>query len=461
VTQEQGSGSGDLGSGCGLRGPKSKVQGLKSHSIFLLALGCPKNLVDSEKVLGAMSEAGYAITTSQPDAAVIVVTTCAFLGSAVKESEDAIRRALAGRRPGQRVVVCGCLVERFGARLRRRLPGVDLFVRIADMPRLPALLAASGSRSAPQSAICHLPSAISYPLRLLSTPRHYAYLKIADGCDNRCAYCLIPSIRGPLRSRPIADIAAEARGLARLGVKELILVAQDTTAYGKDIYARPALQRLLRNLSAIRGVRWLRLMYTHPAHVTRGLLAEFESNPKLCRYIDLPVQHVSSRLLAAMNRPYTHDYLDRLLDRLRSIPGMHIRTTLIVGFPGETEAEFSELLDFVHKARFDRLGAYAYSAEPRTRAARLPGQLPEAVKQRRLARLMQLQARISREKLNSLVGRRVRVLADTSRAGRTEWDAPEIDGVVRLTRPVTPGTFVSCRVLRSTTHDLVAEPLSL
>ncbi len=420
--------------------------------MFLLALGCPKNLVDSEQLLGAMVQAGYAVTTRRADADVIVVTTCAFLGTAVEESEREIRTVLAGRRPGQRVVVCGCLVARYGARLRRHLPGVDHFLGLSDMFRLPAVLATSDT--------CQLPSDISRPARLLSTPRHYAYLKIADGCDNRCSYCLIPSIRGRRRSRPVASIVTEAQGLARQGVKELILVAQDTTAYGLDTGARPALPRLLRALAAIRGIRWLRLMYTHPAHVGRGVLREFETNARLCRYIDLPIQHASSRLLTLMRRHYNRPYLEQLIRRIRRIPGMHIRTTVIVGFPGETDAEFAELLEFVRQAQFDRLGAYAFSPEPGTPAARMPDQVSAAVKQQRLAQLMRLQARISRERLSLLLGRRVLVLADSPDTGRTQWDAPEVDGVVRLTRPVRPGTLVRCRVLRSTTHDLLARPLT-
>jgi len=397
-----------------------------------------------------MVQAGYAVTTHQRDADVIVVTTCAFLGSAVKESEEAIQSVLAARRPGQRVVVCGCLVERFGNRLRRRLPGIDLFVPLNRMPRLPALLATSD--------VSHPASDISHPPRLLSTPRHYAYLKIAEGCDNRCSYCLIPSIRGPRRSRPLAEVVAEAQSLARQGVRELILIAQDTTAYGIDSCSRPALPRLLRALAAIRGVRWLRLMYAHPAHVSQALLREFESNPRLCRYIDLPIQHSSSRLLSLMRRHYDREHLEQLIARLRRVPAMHIRTTLIVGFPGETEQEFEELLEFVRTARFDRLGAYGYSPEPGTRAARMSGQVPGPVKLERLGRLMRLQARVSREKLAALVGRNVLVLADDERTGRTQWDAPEIDGKVKFTRPVSPGSFVRCHVVRATTHDITAAP---
>jgi ribosomal protein S12 methylthiotransferase len=297
-------------------------------------------------------------------------------------------------------------------------------------------------------------------MRLPSTPSHYAYLKIADGCDNRCTFCLIPSIRGPRRSRPIPDIVREARSLARLGVKEIVLVAQDTSAYGTDIYQRPALPRLLRRLAGIERIRWIRLMYTHPAHVDPTLLDAYRSNTKLCRYIDLPIQHVSDRILSRMNRRYTRKVLEDLLARLRSIPDMHIRTTVIAGFPGETEAEFRELLGFLSSARFDRLGGYAYSPEPGTPAARLSSQLPARLKSERLSQVMAAQAGISRGNLRSLKGRTLDVQMDSPSAGRTEWDAPEVDGIVHLEDGnQTPGSLITARVVRTLTHDLIACPL--
>ncbi|UCG43765.1 MAG: MiaB/RimO family radical SAM methylthiotransferase, partial [candidate division WOR-3 bacterium] len=289
---------------------------------------------------------------------------------------------------------------------------------------------------------------------------HYAYLKIADGCDNRCTYCLIPSIRGPRRSRPIPEIVREARSQARLGVRELVLVGQDTSAYATDIYRRPALPRLLRRLAGVRRIRWIRLMYTHPAHVDASLLDAYRSNPKLCRYIDLPIQHVSDRILGRMNRGYTRSTLEALLARLRSVPEMRVRTTVMAGFPGETEAEFRELLDFQRSVRFDRLGAYAYSPEPGTPASTLQGQVPDKVKQARLGEVMRLQAGISRRNLRSLKGKNLEVLMDTPCTGRTEWEAPEIDGVAKIDgRPRQPGEFVRVKVARTLTHDLVVCPL--
>ncbi len=415
--------------------------------------------------------------------------------------------------------MAGCLVERYGKNLKHKFPAVDLWVPLADMHRIGQLTAIRPSPFASRSegsssCTSHLASCTDTP-RVLSTPSHFAYLKIADGCDNRCSYCMIPDIRGPFQSRPMRDIVAEARDLARAGVKELILVAQDTTLYGTDFRtgvhhkntktrrernpkshlsasclrgsisvpgSPPQLAKLLEELGRLDGIRWLRLMYTHPAHITEDVIDQFSSNPKLCRYIDLPVQHVADHLLEEMNRHYTRQDVEILLESLRAIPDMHIRTTIIVGLPGETRHDFSKLLAFVRTARFDRLSCYAYSPEPGTKAAGLPAQVSPGVKKERVRRLMLAQAAISRTNLKKLVGRKLTVLVDALTAdpeshhkdtktlrgckqksgpdiaiGRTEWDAPEIDGVVRLNgRSVRPGTFVRALVTGSSTHDLTA-----
>ncbi len=429
---------------------------MTARSAAVILLGCPKNQVDTEVALGSLARAGWRIVTDPARADLIVITTCAFLGSAVRESEAVIERTLRLKRARAdlKVAVGGCLVQRFGEELARRFPEVDLWVGIdalADIPRLLRLRA--------RSFYCAEPRAVAPAgaARLLSTPRHFAYLKIADGCDNRCSYCLIPSIRGRLRSRPAEAILEEARGLARLGARELVLVAQDTTAWGSDRAGRPGLADLLCRLGRIRGIGWLRLMYAHPAHVDDRLLDEFRANPKLCRYLDLPVQHVADRILKKMNRRCTRRDIERVLERARAVDGMRLRTTVIVGFPGETDREFEELLGFVRAARFDRLSAYAYSAEPGTAAAALPGQVPARVKRERLAELMRAQARISRANLRRLVGSELTALVDQPGIGRTEWDAPEVDGTVRLEgRPARAGAFVRCRVTRSSTHDLAA-----
>jgi ribosomal protein S12 methylthiotransferase len=523
----------------GIDNRQSTIANQRACVVFL---GCPKNQVDSEHVLGSLTEAGYTLTTEPRSADLIVITTCAFLQSAVRESEAAIEEALKHKQTsaGKKVVVAGCLVERYGKSLKRRFPAVDLWVPLADMPRLAEFVASSHkpqASSSGQSAICSLQSDIcnrpspSSPAprpspRVLSTPPHFAYLKIADGCDNRCSYCMIPDIRGPFHSRPMRDIIAEARDLARAGVKELILVAQDTTLYGTDLRtgvhhkacpersrrdtktpspkrpvssesascpsclrgslsasgSPPQLARLLEELGKLDGIRWLRLMYTHPAHISEDVIDQFASNPRLCRYIDLPIQHIANHLLDKMNRGYTRRDIELLLHDFHAIPDMHIRTTIIVGLPGETERDFNELLAFVRAARFDRLSCYAYSPEPGTKAARLQGQVSPAVKKERIRRLMLAQAAVSRTDLKKLVGRKLTVLVDaltadteshnkdtTAQKGyekriglgaaiaRTEWDAPEIDGVVRLIgRKISPGRFVTALVTSSSTHDLTA-----
>jgi ribosomal protein S12 methylthiotransferase len=458
------------------------------NSACVVFLGCPKNQVDSEHVLGSLTEAGYSLTTDPRSADLIIITTCAFLQSAVDESEAAIEEALEHKRgrTDKKVVVAGCLVERYGKGLKRKFPAVDLWVPLADMPRIPQLMAASHKPQASSSDHSRLPTLHSPSCgRVLSTPGHFAYLKIADGCDNRCSYCMIPDIRGPFRSRPMRDIVAEALDLARAGVKELILVAQDTTLYGTDLGGGSLLAQLLTELGKLEGVRWLRLMYTHPAHITEDVIDQFASNPKLCRYIDLPIQHVADHLLEKMNRRYTRQDVELLIESLRAIPYMHIRTTIIVGLPGETARDFDELLAFVREAKFDRLSCYAYSPEPGTKAGRLPSQVSPAVKKERVRRLMLAQAAISRANLKKLIGRTLTVLVDTLTAdpeshhqntksprecrqesvpniaiGRTEWDAPEIDGAVRLSgRNVRPGTFVRALVTGSSTHDLTAQIL--
>lgn len=430
--------------------PRLPAPSIPPRSLFsVILLGCPKNRVDAERILGTAARAGFQPCSDPAQAKVIVVTTCAFLESARQESETAIRRALAlkHRDPNKRIIVFGCLVRHSKQKLARRFPAVDRWLELDRIRDLPLLL------SAPTMPDASTP-------RLISTPGHYAYLKIADGCDNCCAYCLIPSIRGQLRSRPAADILAEARSLARHGVKELILIAQDTTAYGQDRRDRTTLAGLLDRLSHIPGINWIRLMYAHPAHLGEDVLDQLASNPKLCRYIDLPIQHVSSRILKAMNRHYSRADLELCLEQLRAIPELRIRTTVITGFPGETPAEFRELLDFIRTAQFDRLSGFAFSPEPGTPAAKLPNQIPARIRASRLRRIMHEQARISGQNLRRLVGREIAVIIDSPGLGRTQWDAPEIDGIVRLTHNRTrPGSIVRCRVLASSTHDLLARVL--
>lgn len=417
---------------------------VKPERAAVIALGCPKNRVDSEHLLGALAEAGYELTAEPEAADIIIVTTCAFIRPAVEESFTLIQRLsrLKHRHPGIKLVVAGCLVERFGSTLNRKFPAVDYWIKIDQLTSIPELL---GRKPGPGC-------------RLISTPSHYAYLKIADGCDNHCSYCLIPKIRGPLRSRPLNEIVQEAERLADLGVRELILIAQDTTAYGTDLYGKPALSQLLDRLSRIKDITWLRLMYTHPAHVSEDLIHQFGTNPKLCRYIDLPIQHASDRILRLMNRQYSQNDIIALLEQLKQIPEMSIRTTVITGFPSETRTEFLELVNFIRSAEFDRLAGYVFSPEPGTAAATMKPLVRPKTARQRLKTIMRIQAAISRRKLRRLANRELNIIADFPRQGRTEWDAPEIDGVVKLSIPVVPGRFYRCLVTKTGTHDLYALP---
>ncbi len=423
--------------------PKEKIRAA------VVALGCPKNRVDSEYLLGALAEAGCELTTNLKFAHLIVLTTCAFLQSAVAESEKAIRQLikLKRRNPNLKLIVAGCLIERYGKRLARRFPGVDQWLGLNELFHIPHLI----NRKSPP------PYPAPLPPRLLSTPNHYAYLKIADGCNNQCRYCLIPKIRGPFRSRPIDELTEEANQLAQLGVKELILIAQDTTLYGQDRYQRPMLSQLIERLTKIKEIRWLRLMYAHPAHLTGEVIEQFATNPKICRYIDLPIQHIADKILTRMNRHYLRRDVEQTLEQLRSIPEMRIRTTIITGLPGETEKEFQELLEFIKTAQFDRLSGYAFSPEPGTPAYRMKSQVPRSLAQRRLHQIMKTQAEISKNKLRSLIGKNVLVLVDFFGLGRTEWDAPEVDGLVYLKgKNPPPGTFTYARVVSTSTYDLTA-----
>lgn len=418
----------------------------------VVALGCPKNRVDSEYLLGVLAQSGYELTFFPEEANLVVLTTCAFIKPAVIESEKTIRRLIALKRknPAMKLVIAGCLFQRYKKTLPSRFPEVDHWVGLKDLLKIPQI-------------VNNQPSPFDFPAplpRLLSTPTHYAYLKIADGCNNNCRYCLIPKIRGPYRSRPIEELLIEAERLAQSGVKELILVAQDTTLYGTDIYQRPLLNRLIEKLSAIKKIQWIRLMYTHPKHLTPAVIEQFGFNPKLCRYIDLPIQHINDKILARMNRGYSRKEVERLIERLRAIPEMRIRTTVITGFPGETQDQFNELLNFIKQTQFDRLSGYTFFPETGTQASRMKNQVKPQTARFRLRQILHTQGQISKNKLRQLIGKDISVLVDFPGIGRTEWDAPEIDGIVKIKNGATPlGEYLNVRILDASTHDLIASPL--
>ncbi len=418
--------------------------------IFIVSLGCPKNLADAEVMAGELAAAGWRLTPREEEADAALVNTCAFLGSAVEESEAEIRRLLALKARGRlaKVMVTGCLVEREKSRLAEKFPGLDAVVGIHAL--------ADAARALEEGRAYILPAGgpLDPPrLKARLTARHSAYLKIADGCDNRCAYCLIPSIRGPFRSKPLEAVVEEARRLADSGAAEISLIAQDTTSYGADLYGEPRLEALLKELLKIRSVRWWRLMYVYPERLTRGLLLTMRDNPAVCRYLDMPLQHVSDPVLKRMRRASTERSIKEKLAELRKLmPDIALRTNFIAGFPGETQRDFEKLLAFIGEARFDNLGVFSYSREPGTPAAEMPGQVPAKLKQERVEALVAAQSAVVDDINLKLKGRTVEVLMDSPSFGRTYRDAPEIDGRVEVALPErgpapAPGTFLKAKIV--------------
>jgi ribosomal protein S12 methylthiotransferase len=436
--------------------------------VHLLSLGCPKNLVDSEVMLGALTRAGYQIAMAPEDAQVMVINTCAFIKAAKKESIDAILQAaqLKRRSAGRRLVVAGCLAQRYGEQLRKLLPEVDIFVGTGNFLDLPDLLRASElpeERLAPYPGAAHLLPPPDAP-RIAATSFFSAYLKVSEGCNHKCAFCIIPKIRGAHESRPPAAIVQEAAAMVERGVRELNLIAQDLTAYGRDLNPPSSLAALLRALARIDNIRWIRLLYCYPNFVTDELLDTVAELPQVVKYIDMPLQHADDAILRAMRRERSGAALERLLDRIRTrIPDITLRTSFIVGFPGETEAAFERLLAFVRRQRFDRVGVFTYSREENTAAYDLPDQVPARVMRARRARLMETQAEVSLQRNRRMVGREVEVMVEDYAAdggrrlrGRLAGQAPEIDGMVLVRGEAEPGEFVRARVERAFTYDLHA-----
>lgn len=500
--------------------------------VGLINLGCAKNLVDAEVMLGHLLQAGITIVNEAGDADAIIVNTCSFIDPAKEESVNAVFEADEVRRrlrPNQALIVSGCMAQRFPEALRKEIPEIDAIMGLNEVPKVAEVVrraiahrkvvglrkVGGGADGRSQMAVGERKPTAA-PIKLISrratyipdhdaprfrlTPRHFAYVKIAEGCNHPCTFCVIPQIRGRHRSRPVGDVVAETRRLVGEGVRELNLISQDTTYYGLDLWpasARdqrpfdhtrsrsftqssllpirnpkskiqnlPTLCTLLRELDSIPGDFWIRLLYTHPAHWSDELIETIAASPKVVRYVDMPLQHIHPALLAAMQRETSEAWIRGLIARLRQrIPGIAIRTAFIVGFPGETEKMFNHLLDFIREMKFERLGVFLYSQEEGSRAAALPGQVTDAVKRERHARAMALQQQLSRERNAALVGRRLRVLVDGPGArkgfvsvGRSEADAPEIDGRVYLAgKKFQPGQFLDVTVTGSSEYDIVAK----
>ena len=427
--------------------------------INVVTLGCSKNTVDSEHLMARLAAAGYEVLydSDRTDAKTVVINTCGFIGDAKQESVDLILRAAAAKTAGriERLFVIGCLAERYADELRSELPEVDEFFGVHDWAGIARALGAE------HRAECET-------RRVLTTPKHYAYLKISEGCNWKCGYCAIPLIRGEHLSVPMETLLEEARGLAAAGVKELMVIAQDTTYYGIDLYGRRRLAELLAELCRIEGLEWIRLHYAYPAGFPDDVIETMAREPKICKYLDIPFQHISDAQLTAMKRRHTKAEAMELIRRLRSaVPDIALRTTLLVGYPGETEADFEELADFVREVRFDRLGVFAYSEEEGTYSAeKLHDDVPEEVKQSRVDRIMRLQGEIALANNLRRVGRRERVIIDSRQGdyyvGRSQYDSPEVDQEILIPatgRRLLRGRFYDVRITRAEEYDLYAEPV--
>lgn len=425
--------------------------------INVITLGCSKNTVDSEHLMAQLAAAGYEVRfdSDRTDARTVVINTCGFIGDAKRESIDTILAAVAAKQAGRidRLFVIGCLSERYADELRDEIPEVDRYFGVKDWTGIAAALGAEHRTELETE-------------RLLTTPRHYAYLKISEGCNWKCGYCAIPLIRGEHVSVPMETLLEEARRLAARGVRELMVIAQDTTYYGIDLYGRRRLAGLLHELCRIDGIEWIRLHYAYPTAFPDDVIEAMASEPKICKYLDIPFQHISDRMLTAMKRRHTKAEAMELIARLRSrIPDMALRTTLLVGYPTETEADMKELEEFVREVRFDRLGVFAYSEEEGTYSAReLRDDVPEEEKQRRVDRIMRLQERISLENNLARVGRTMRVIVD-SRQGdyyvaRSQYDSPEVDQEILIPaslRQLRRGHFYDARITDAEDYDLYGE----
>jgi len=428
---------------------------MKENRVNIVTLGCSKNTVDSQKLMRQLEAGGYSVTAdSSGPADIVIINTCGFIHDAKEESVDTIiKHAEAIRREGHgKLFVMGCLVERYRNELQHELPEVQGWFGV----------------NRPQDIISRLGLAYRQELngeRILTGPSHYAYLKVSEGCDRSCAFCAIPDIRGRYISAPLEELVDEARILAGRGVKELILIAQDLTLYGTDLYGRQMLPELVRRLTAIEGLGWVRLHYLYPSDFPIEILEMMQDNPKICRYIDLPIQHISDSVLKMMRREHDSAGTRRLLNDIRRmVPDAAIRTTVIAGHPGETDKEFRELINFIGEFRFDRLGAFRYSNEENTHAAiNYPDTISEKIKEKRVARIMELQQEISAARNAALTGSIVKVIADRREGlflvGRSQHDSPEVDQEILITGAgnIEPGTFIDVKITGSTEFDLYAE----
>ena len=449
--------------------------------VGMISLGCAKNLVDAEIMLGSVLRSGMKITSRAEDADVLVVNTCAFIDSAKEESIEAILEAHQqhglNRRPNQKLIVSGCMSQRFASDLRQLLPEVDAFIgldQVSDLGEIVQKVLRQASRNGDvdlefsRSRPTYIPDYDTPRFRL--TPAHFAYVKIAEGCNHPCSFCVIPQMRGRHRSRPPESVLTEIRGLVSEGVREINLISQDTTYYGMDLWREkagprqpvdssrgPTLAALLREIQKIEGEFWVRLLYTHPAHWSDELIETIAQSDKVARYIDIPLQHIGESMLRRMRRETSRAHIEQLIDKLRAgIPGVALRSTFIVGFPGETETEFETLLDFIKRTRFERLGIFKYSREEGSRAAKMPNQVPARVKNAHYRIAMSIQQQIAHDLAREKVGSEIKLLVDQPYVARTEADAPEVDARVILSKTAPVGEFIWRKIIGSRGYDLLA-----
>jgi len=431
---------------------------------FIATLGCPKNTVDSEMMGQLLRQAGHAAVDAPRRADVIIVNTCGFIEAARVESYGKLRALAARKRRGQRLVAVGCLAQRYGDGVRRQVPQVDAVLGTRAWPEIVPLIERLAEEEAPAPVLSSRPDALVASVSR-TTAGPSAYIKIADGCDAACAFCAIPLIKGPQHSKPEADILREARELAAQGVREAVLIAQDTTAYGRDLGRQDALPGLMRSiLSAAPTVDWLRVMYAYPQNVTPELIDVLAGEKRVCRYLDVPLQHAHPDVLRRMRRPHDVDSVYRLIARLRdAMPDMALRSAFIVGFPGETEAEFEALLAFLQATALDKVGVFAYSTEEGTIAADMPNQVPAAVIAERYERAMIVQQGVSLARNRAQVGRELEILiegvGDGLSVGRSYREAPEVDGLVLVPGEAAVGDIIRARVVGAQEYDLIAEPI--
>ena len=448
---------------------------MNRRNVHIISLGCPKNLVDSEVMAALLAKSGYRITSQADEGHIILINTCAFILSAKEESIDEILKMAEWKKQQKsactHLVVTGCLPQRYGKALERELPEVDLFLGVGEIRNIVQHLNGLTRAEEPgRRSIVGKPTFLmnAQTPRLISTPFYTSYLKIAEGCSNRCSYCVIPTIRGKARSREMEDILMEAESLSMRGVKELIITAQDTTAYGRDLKGKPNLADLLGNLASIKGICWVRLLYTHPANLTNEILESIADNENICHYIDIPIQHIDEDILASMNRRGGSALIKKTVRQAREIiPDVALRTSIIVGFPGEARAKFNKLLSFIKETRFDHLGVFTYSREEGTKAASYPSRISETEKELRRQHLMEEQSVISYQINQALIGSVQEVLIEGKSeiplhpyVGRCRRQAPEIDGVTYVKgKSLLAGSLISCRITATTEYDLFAEAL--